>query len=893
MVTDIFDWVEYVKLYEDLVKANIDTKEKALIHWNEHGKYESRIYPTYPMNILHILHNYGGGTEVYIDNMINIFSKHNHIKHKIQEDNIFTIPENINLIFVHHLLYHKNDKRIINKDIVENLAESKIPKLLIVHDYFMFYPNDPNPIFIDMQPPIKNNINYTNYFFGIFDKVIFNSTNTYEQHSKYLNIENKIILNVVPDIDTNKTKKINNEKNESENNKSEKSENNNLNVCDESDKNEKNENNLNGCDKNEKSESKSNLDESNLDKNSGLVFGLLGNIGCEHKGCSLASKIFDLCGECSFKVFGEYGGCNSNVSVLGKYVNDDIFELIYKHKINAFLFVSRFPETYSFCLSIALKTGLPIVYNNIGAYTERLKNYDNCYPFDETNITTIKNIIDKINKYNYCSDISNYNIYPNMPELSNYLQIDDLFNWNLDFIKVNNIHKDNSSFNVCFIHVCSAGNGNNIFEDQIDYIKKSGLYDKLDYIFVTLLGEHVKIYNDRKIKLIYYSPNGEEWEFPTMKRIKHFSNNFPNANILYIHTKGVLGKAHSYEWRKYLEYFLVEKHNLCISALNSGYQCVGVNKQIFPYTRWSGKNADHFSGNFWWSKSSYIANLNMISDKRNDRYLAEHYLIGNNTDYRYFLSLHNTRIDFYQEHLEKNEYEINVCNNVLNKNIFGVYFICCIGDYMNIVREQLMKLIVSGLYEKSEKIFCFICGVTENILKLLKPYNKILVISTSENLYEKYAINNYKNYIGNNDYYLYYFHTKAVTRKEKCFKDWRLLCEHFTINKWNINIKLLERYDCVGTNLKNFPSIHFSGNFWWSKSEHLNKLSNIDDKYLSPEMYICSSLETNYVSIYQSNVTHGNTEYDEEKYMLISDNTILENIVIVPDFNEGDKNVWN
>ena len=79
--------------------------------------------------------------------------------------------------------------------------------------------------------------------------------------------------------------------------------------------------------------------------------------------------------------------------------------------------------------------------------------------------------------------------------------------------------------------------------EQINYIKRTNLYNKLDFIFITMLGEYTEIINDDKIKLIYYSPNINEWEFPNYINIKYLCDNIPfNINILEIHTKGVFKK---------------------------------------------------------------------------------------------------------------------------------------------------------------------------------------------------------------------------------------------------------------------------------------------------------------------------------------------------------------
>ena len=415
-----------------------------------------------------------------------------------------------------------------------------------------------------------------------------------------------------------------------------------------------------------------------------------------------------------------------------------------------------------------------------------------------------------------------------------------------------------------------------------------------------MLGDHIYLPQDYKIRLIYYSNNPLEWEFPTIKRIKYFSDSiYNNINILYIHTKGVLNKEHSTEWRKYLEYFLIIKNDLCLNALNY-YNCVGVNQQFY-FDKINYKK-NHFSGNFWWSKTSYIKNLPDFLNS-DDRYFPEHYLIGDFSlnDPRYYLSLHHTEQDLYKHSMKSIEYNIeviktNVISNINNtfikrRNIYGLYFIYCIDNYFNIVQEQINILIRSELYNQSDMILCFICKVENNIIELLKPYDKIKIISTSENLYEKYAINNYKKYLSGN-YYLYYFHSKSVTRSEKCYNDWRKLCDYFTLTKWRLSVELLEYYDCVGINIHNFPKIHYSGNYWWSKSEHLNKLTDINDNYyLSPEMYICSYTKTNKVCIFNSNVTHGNTNYPEELYINKNDIELINNLILIPILNEGEKNL--
>jgi hypothetical protein len=40
--------------------------------------------------------------------------------------------------------------------------------------------------------------------------------------------------------------------------------------------------------------------------------------------------------------------------------------------------------------------------------------------------------------------------------------------------------------------------------------------------------------------------------------------------------------------------------------------------------------------------------------------------------------------------------------------------------------------------------------------------------------------------------------------------------------------------------------VHFSGNFWWARSDHIASLSKIGPHYLDPEMWILGSLSDKY-----------------------------------------------
>ena len=222
--------------------------------------------------------------------------------------------------------------------------------------------------------------------------------------------------------------------------------------------------------------------------------------------------------------------------------------------------------------------------------------------------------------------------------------------------------------------------------------------------------------------------------------------------------------------------------------------------------------------------------------------------------------------------------------------IFGVYFICCMKNYLDIVKEQLW-ILNKGLLANTTRVIVFVTKYNKENCKeldtILNYYDKFIVVKTEENLYEKYAINNYKQYINSflkrakggcfEDYYLYYFHTKGLKDKNdplfNVFSSRRQILNYYTLHQFTCNIKLLEYYDAVGCSLHKYPKKHFSGNFWWSKGSYVRTLKNVNDKYLSPEMYILSNPSCKCISL--SNNTNNILI---QNYTFPDANTILRNV---------------
>jgi len=175
--------------------------------------------------------------------------------------------------------------------------------------------------------------------------------------------------------------------------------------------------------------------------------------------------------------------------------------------------------------------------------------------------------------------------------------------------KTNKIKYYNVMNIICFIHIFCSDKGLEVIEKQINLIKKTKLYEKLDKIYIGALGDYQRLQNSNiykqndKLEIVYFSKHGSEMEFPTLSKLKDFCDiNTTNYKVLYIHTKGVRRPNSQFieDWRNYMEYFLIEKHEDCLRDLDH-YNTAGVNYHIKPW--------NHYSGNFWWANSNHIKKL--------------------------------------------------------------------------------------------------------------------------------------------------------------------------------------------------------------------------------------------------------------------------------------------
>jgi hypothetical protein len=73
--------------------------------------------------------------------------------------------------------------------------------------------------------------------------------------------------------------------------------------------------------------------------------------------------------------------------------------------------------------------------------------------------------------------------------------------------------------------------------------------------------------------------------------------------------------------------------------------------------------------------------------------------------------------------------------------------------------------------------------------------------------------------------------------------------------------------NAVGCNLQERGApLHYSGNFWWSKSSHIRNLPKIVDNYYNTPEFLVSSIDGVYKSLWHSEVNQYYTPYQANMY---------------------------
>ena len=208
--------------------------------------------------------------------------------------------------------------------------------------------------------------------------------------------------------------------------------------------------------------------------------------------------------------------------------------------------------------------------------------------------------------------------------------------------------------------------------------------------------------------------------------------------------------------------------------------------------------------------------------------------------------------------------------------IIGYIHICQKGEWKKIFKILIDKIKESKLYENSLVIRLGIVNDDGIIIEdeiLNDPKFNIIYIGKS-NEYERPTLLDMreKAETDDNNTNYYYLHTKGIQHfgkeNEPFIYDWINLMLYWNIEKWELAIEKLKIYDIYGCNEIHD---HYSGNFWWTKKEHIIQLPKfIEDYYTAPEHWI-QKKNDNKFCIYRSGyegMGHYYNLFPREKYVI-------------------------
>lgn len=149
-----------------------------------------------------------------------------------------------------------------------------------------------------------------------------------------------------------------------------------------------------------------------------------------------------------------------------------------------------------------------------------------------------------------------------------------------------------------------------------------------------------------------------------------------------------------------------------------------------------------------------------------------------------------------------------------------------------ITEEQTNLMINCGLIDNAEIYLCanYDMNNYEQLIKYFENVNNVHIINNNAlpHEFECPTLKKLKDTCDDTEetFAALYIHHKGVRHlNNPAVLDWRKYMEYFNIEQWRICVNRLENgWDTVGVDWKQNPVPHYSGNFWWARSDYIKKL---------------------------------------------------------------------
>lgn len=185
---------------------------------------------------------------------------------------------------------------------------------------------------------------------------------------------------------------------------------------------------------------------------------------------------------------------------------------------------------------------------------------------------------------------------------------------------------------VVFYNVCDLPGSRNLMLRQMIRFCQSELATKAKTVYVMMNGQLTNfldlarlLENNSNVRMVHVDNTTKNHEYSGLNFLKQYCDQLDEEQyIMYWHLKGVshLTNPGVQNWREYMEYWTIDRYQDCIEELDNEFDTVGTNwiDEPFHGVDHAVRNWKHYSGNFWWARSSYIKKLKPL--KRSDEYIS-------------------------------------------------------------------------------------------------------------------------------------------------------------------------------------------------------------------------------------------------------------------------------
>jgi hypothetical protein len=157
--------------------------------------------------------------------------------------------------------------------------------------------------------------------------------------------------------------------------------------------------------------------------------------------------------------------------------------------------------------------------------------------------------------------------------------------------------------------------------------------------------------------------------------------------------------------------------------------------------------------------------------------------------------------------------------------IVGFLHVAKLNHWRDVFRSQLGKLRRFGLYDATAVIHVTVLG-TDDDGDLVNDPKFVLHRLDDISAYEFPTLERLYRVSTEEDCLLWYMHGKGVSHplERERMEDWREFMEYFAIERYPLCLRALEVSDLCGVNWTTRRAPHFSGNFWWARSDYIRTL---------------------------------------------------------------------